>query len=79
VSALFRLRAAAVDGFADDALVARCQVLLDLAEGAWSGAPEAALLEPLRADLRSRRVPAHDVLEALESRHVLLPELLRPA
>jgi hypothetical protein len=75
-----RLRAAAVDGFADDALVARCQVLLDLAADAWSAAPERGLLESLRADLRLRRVPAHDVLEALDGRiSWRLPELVQPS
>lgn len=74
-----RLRSAAAAGFEDDALVTRCGSLLDLAEKAWSGASEADLADPLRADLECRRVPAHQLLESFaQAGRVLLPALTLP-
>lgn len=73
-----RLRAAAATGFADDALAARCAVLLEVARGGWGDAPEADLLAPLAADLRDRRVPAHDLLERHSSDAGCLPAITLP-
>lgn len=74
-----RLRSAAATGLADDALAARCAVLLELAEKAWRGAPEADLLAPLHRQLDRRAVPADALLEAFEETgRPPLPDLVLP-